>query len=231
MDIDLTYGKGLLRAIGGVPITYGEREWMDTTPRALGAWALEYQRFSSTLRAVGGVEITYRRWSSLPRTVGQWTCEHRRSRLESIGPYALRHDQAGRVSAIGPLQIFYDRGGSDRAVLAEADLGRVQPSQALTDVRTREARMTRGCSGSRRPARRPRRAWSSIPRAVSGRHCGHASTPSASARTAWSRPTPLDREPAFQQSPTCTYTALRRDRPRSISHSGMRSPAPAKPMR
>ncbi|MEU0208105.1 hypothetical protein ABZ235_38595 [Streptomyces canus] len=127
MDIDLTYGKGLLRAIGGVTITYGEREWMDTTPRALGAWALEYQRFSSTLRAVGGVEITYRRWSSLPRTVGQWTCEHRRSRLESIGPYALGHDQVGRVSAVGPLQIFYGRGGS------EPTRAQLQDDESLTD--------------------------------------------------------------------------------------------------
>ncbi|MFF0094719.1 hypothetical protein ACFYSF_32850 [Streptomyces canus] len=115
MNIELTYDKGLLRAIDGVAITYGQREWMDTTPRALGSWALEYQRFSSTLRAVGGVEITYRRWSSLPRTVGQWNCEHRRSHLERIGPYALRYDHAGRVCAVGPLQILYDRGGSQPA--------------------------------------------------------------------------------------------------------------------
>ncbi|MDT9700959.1 hypothetical protein [Streptomyces sp. P17] len=110
MDIELTYDKGLLRGIGSVPITYGQREWMDTTPRALGSWALEYQRFSSTLRAVGSVEITYRRWSSLPRTVGQWSCEHRRSRLERIGPYELGYDQGGRVCAVGPLWIVYDGG-------------------------------------------------------------------------------------------------------------------------
>ncbi|MFD8544533.1 hypothetical protein [Streptomyces sp. NPDC059649] len=114
MDIDLTYGKGLWRGIDGVEITYGRREWLDTTPRALGPWPLEYQRFSSMLRAVGGVEITYRRWSSMPLTVGQWHCEHSRlGRLLRIGPYDLRYDRLGsRVCAVGPLEIFYDRGGS-----------------------------------------------------------------------------------------------------------------------
>jgi hypothetical protein len=34
MDIELTNNKGLLREIGGVTITYGRREWRDTTPRA-----------------------------------------------------------------------------------------------------------------------------------------------------------------------------------------------------
>jgi hypothetical protein len=115
MDIELTYKKGLLRRIGDVEVSYGQREWLDSTPRALGSWTLEYQRFSSTLRAVGGVEITYRRWSTLPRTVGQWSCEHSRfgTRLLRIGPYELRHDRGGsRVRAVGPLEIFYDRLGS-----------------------------------------------------------------------------------------------------------------------
>lgn len=115
MDIELTYGKGLLRGIGSVEVTYGQREWLDSTPRALGSWTLEYQRFSSTLRAVGGVKITYRRWSSLPLTVGQWSCEHSRfgARLLHIGPYELRYDRGGsRVRAVGPLEIFYDRLGS-----------------------------------------------------------------------------------------------------------------------
>lgn len=115
MDVEFTYGKGLLRAIGGVAITYGRREALDSTPRALGPWPLEYQRFSSTLRAAGGVEITYRRWSSLPLTVGQWKCEHSRfgGRLQRIGPYELRYDRhGGRVCAVGPLEIFYDQGGS-----------------------------------------------------------------------------------------------------------------------
>lgn len=115
MDIELTYDNGLLRGIGGVEITYGRREWLDSTPRALGSWTLEYQRFSSTLRAVGGVEITYRRWSSLPLTVGQWSCEHSRfgGSLLCIGPYELRYDRRGsRVCAVGPLEIFYDRRGS-----------------------------------------------------------------------------------------------------------------------
>lgn len=115
VDIELTYDKGLLRGIGGVEITYGRREWMDSTPRALGSWTLEYQRFSSTLRAVGGVEITYRRWSSLPLAVGQWSCEHSRfgGRLLRIGPYELSYDRHGsRVCAVGPLEILYDRRGS-----------------------------------------------------------------------------------------------------------------------
>ncbi|MFE2537866.1 hypothetical protein [Streptomyces sp. NPDC059371] len=113
MDIELTYDKGLLRGIGGAAITYGRREWMDSTPRALGSWPLEYQRFSSTLRAVGDIEITYRQRSSLPRTVGRWSCETSRfgGRLDSIGPHELRHDGGGRVCAVGPLEIFYDRGG------------------------------------------------------------------------------------------------------------------------
>ncbi|MFJ2925643.1 hypothetical protein ACIPIU_11600 [Streptomyces massasporeus] len=110
MDIELVYDKGLLREIGGVAISYGRRERMDTMPRALGSWPLEYQRFSATLRAVGDVEIAYRRWSSLPRTVGQWDCERRKSRLERVGPYQLRYDRAGRVCTVGPVQIFYDRG-------------------------------------------------------------------------------------------------------------------------
>lgn len=123
MDIELKYDKGLLREIGGVEITYGRREWMDTTPRALGSWALEYQRFSSTLKSVGGIEITYRRWSSLPLTVGRWRCEHRKGRLQRIGPYELRHDHSGRVCGVGPLCILYDRGGSDpdRARLEGSD--------------------------------------------------------------------------------------------------------------
>ncbi|MEW2079648.1 hypothetical protein AB0941_39965 [Streptomyces sp. NPDC013433] len=114
MDIELTYDKGLLRSIGGAAVTYGRREWTDSTPRALGSWPLEYQRFSSTLRAVGDVEITYRRRSSLPRTVGRWNCETSRfgGRLERIGPYELIHDGGGRVCAVGPLEILYDRGGS-----------------------------------------------------------------------------------------------------------------------
>ncbi|MET9969048.1 hypothetical protein ABZZ80_24745 [Streptomyces sp. NPDC006356] len=115
MDIELTYRKGLLRSIGDVQVSYGRREWLDSTPRALGSWPLEYQRFGTTLRAVGGVEITYRRWSTQPRTVGQWNCECSRfgARLLRIGPYELRHDQAGsRVRAVGPLEIFYDRLGS-----------------------------------------------------------------------------------------------------------------------
>lgn len=115
MDIELTYSKGLLRRIGGLEISHGRSEWLDSTPRALGSWTLEYQRFSSTLRAVGGVEITYRRWSTTPRTVGQWSCEHSRfgTRLLRVGPYELRHDRGGsRVCAIGPLEIFYDRLGS-----------------------------------------------------------------------------------------------------------------------
>ncbi|MFF5131066.1 hypothetical protein ACFY41_29600 [Streptomyces syringium] len=114
MDIELTYDKGLWRGIGGVEITYGRREWLDSTPRALGSWPLEYQRFSSTLRAVGDVEITYRRWSSAPLTVGQWHCEHSRfgTRLLRIGPYELRYHRRGSVSAVGPLEIFYDRCGS-----------------------------------------------------------------------------------------------------------------------
>lgn len=115
MDVELTYRKGLWRGIGDVEITYGRREWLDTTPRALGSWPLEYQRFSSMLRAVGDVEITYRRWSSVPLTVGQWRCEQSRlgARLLRIGPYELRYDRLGsRVCAVGPLEIFYDRGGS-----------------------------------------------------------------------------------------------------------------------
>ncbi|MGA4862217.1 hypothetical protein ACPB9J_06240 [Streptomyces lavendulocolor] len=115
MDIELTYRRGLLRDIGGVPVTYGKREWLDTTPRALGPWPLEYQRFSSTLSAVGSVGITYRRWSALPLSVGRWSCEHSRfgGTLQRIGPYALRYDYLGnRVRAVGPLEIFYDRGGS-----------------------------------------------------------------------------------------------------------------------
>lgn len=114
MDIELTYRKGLLRTIGDVEVSYGRREWLDSTPRALGPWPLEYQRFGATLRAVGGVDITYRRWSTLPRTVGQWSCECSRfgARLLSIGPYELRHDRGGsRVRGIGPLEIFYDRLG------------------------------------------------------------------------------------------------------------------------
>ncbi|MEU6238992.1 hypothetical protein [Kitasatospora sp. NPDC047058] len=114
-DIELTYHKGLLREIGGAAVTYGHREWLDSTPRALGPWALEYQRLGSTLRAVGGIEITYRRWSSLPRTVGQWTCEASKhgARLLRIGPYELTYDRHGsRVSAVGPVEIFYDRLGS-----------------------------------------------------------------------------------------------------------------------
>lgn len=80
----------------------------------MGAWPLEYQRFSSTLRAVGDVEITCRRFPSLPRTVGRWSCEISRfgGRLECIGPYELIHDRAGRVCAVGPLEIIYDRVGS-----------------------------------------------------------------------------------------------------------------------
>ncbi|GAA2767637.1 hypothetical protein GCM10010103_66790 [Streptomyces paradoxus] len=112
MDIELTYSKGLLREIGGVAITYGPREGADTTPRAMGSWTLEYQRFSSTLKAVGGIEVTYRRWSSLPLTVGQWRCEQRKSRLEHIGPYELQYDRSGRTCAVGPFQIDYDQGGS-----------------------------------------------------------------------------------------------------------------------
>lgn len=114
MDIELTYNKGLLRGIGDTPITYGQREWMDATPRALGSWTLEYKKFSTTLRAVGDVEITYRGWSGLPLTVGQWGCEHSRfgGRLKSIGPYELRHDRSGRVRGVGPLEIFYDQLGS-----------------------------------------------------------------------------------------------------------------------
>ncbi|MGQ4366245.1 hypothetical protein [Streptomyces sp. SAS_272] len=115
MDIELTYRKGLLRTIGDVEVSYGRREWLDSTPRALGPWPLAYQRFGETLRAVGDVEITYRRWSTLPRTVGQWSCECSRfgARLLSIGPYELRHDRGGSlVRGIGPLEIFYDRLGS-----------------------------------------------------------------------------------------------------------------------
>jgi hypothetical protein len=115
MDIELTYRKGLLRSIGDVQVSYGRREWLDSTPRALDSWTLEYQRFGTTLRAVGGVEITYRRWSTLPRTVGQWSCECSRfgTRLLRIGPYELRHDRGGRrVRGVGPLEISYDRLGS-----------------------------------------------------------------------------------------------------------------------
>ncbi|MEV3987664.1 hypothetical protein AB0J57_02020 [Streptomyces sp. NPDC049837] len=115
MDVELTYHKGLLRAIGGVPVTYGRREWLDSTPRALGPWPLEYQRFSSTLRAVGSVGITYRRWSGQPLAVGEWSCEHSKfgGSLRRIGPYELRYDRLGsRVCAVGPLEISYDRGGS-----------------------------------------------------------------------------------------------------------------------
>ncbi|HET6353614.1 hypothetical protein [Streptomyces sp.] len=115
MDIELRYKKGLLRNIGDVEVSYGRREWLDSTPRALGSWTLEYQRFGTTLRAVGGVEITYRRWSSLPRTVGQWSCECSRfgARLLRLGPYELGYDGGGsRVRAIGPLEIFYDRLGT-----------------------------------------------------------------------------------------------------------------------
>jgi hypothetical protein len=39
MNIELTYDKGLLRAIDGVAITYGPREWTDKAPCALGSWA------------------------------------------------------------------------------------------------------------------------------------------------------------------------------------------------
>ncbi|MGW7510157.1 hypothetical protein ACWGJ0_20900 [Streptomyces massasporeus] len=129
MDIELVYDKGLLREIGGVAISYGQREWMNTMPRALGSWPLEYQRFSATLRAVGDVEIAYRRWSSLPRTVGQWDCEQRKSRLERVGPYQLRYDRAGRVCTVGPVQIFYDRGNWNpvRAQLQSTD-------QSLSDA-------------------------------------------------------------------------------------------------
>jgi hypothetical protein len=126
VDIELTYSNGLLREIGGVAITYGPREWADTTPRALGGWTLEYQRFSSTLRAVGGTEITYRRWSSLPQTVGQWRCEHRKSRLQRIGPYELQYDRSGRICAVGPLQIDYAGSRPARARLQSND-------QALPD--------------------------------------------------------------------------------------------------
>ncbi|MEU6303370.1 hypothetical protein [Streptomyces chartreusis] len=114
MEIELTYDKGLLRSIGSAAISYGRREWMDSTPRAVGSWPLEYQRFSSTLRAVGSVEITYRRRSSLPRTVGGWSCETSRfgGRLERIGPYELMHDGAGRVCAVGPLEVLYSGGES-----------------------------------------------------------------------------------------------------------------------
>ncbi|MGI5423167.1 hypothetical protein [Streptomyces sp. CA-179760] len=115
MDVELTYRKGLLRRIGDVEVSYGRREWLDSTPRALGSWPLEYQRFSTTLRAVGDVEITYRRWSVLPRTVGRWSCECSRfgNRLLRLGPYELEYDGGGsRVRAIGPLRIFYDRLGT-----------------------------------------------------------------------------------------------------------------------
>ncbi|MFE5923723.1 hypothetical protein [Streptomyces sp. NPDC056468] len=115
MHIELTYSKGLLRSIGDVEISYGRREWLDSTPRALGPWPLEYKRLSTTLRAVDGIEITYSKWSTMPRTVGQWNCECSRfgARLLRIGPYELRHDTAGsRVRGIGPLEVFYDRLGS-----------------------------------------------------------------------------------------------------------------------
>ncbi|MDX3313130.1 hypothetical protein ACWGH3_18240 [Streptomyces sp. NPDC054884] len=36
MDIELTYRKGLLRTIGDVEVSCGRREWLDSTPRALG---------------------------------------------------------------------------------------------------------------------------------------------------------------------------------------------------
>ncbi|MFJ7073390.1 hypothetical protein [Streptomyces sp. NPDC098781] len=115
MDIELTYRKGLLRSIGDVEISYGRREWLNGTPRALGAWPLEYQRLSTNVRAVGSVEITYSKWSTQPRTVGQWSCESSRfgARLLRVGPYELRHDLAGsRVRGIGPLEVFYDKLGS-----------------------------------------------------------------------------------------------------------------------
>lgn len=115
MDVELTYRKGLLRSIGDVDVVYGPREWLDSTPRALGSWPLEYQRFGATLRSVAGIEITYRRWSALPVSVGRWSCEHTRfgNRLVRLGPYDLTHDRGGsRVRTIGPLEIFYDRLGS-----------------------------------------------------------------------------------------------------------------------
>ncbi|MEU3982993.1 hypothetical protein AB0F77_23400 [Streptomyces sp. NPDC026672] len=115
MDIELTYRKGLLRSIGDVEVSYGRREWLDSTPRALGPWTLEYQRFGTTLRSVGDVDITYRKWSSLPRTVGRWSCEGSRfgTRLLRLGPYELGYDGAGsRVRTLGPLEISYDRLGT-----------------------------------------------------------------------------------------------------------------------
>ncbi|MDH6451087.1 MULTISPECIES: hypothetical protein [unclassified Streptomyces] len=115
MDIELTYRRGLLRSIGGVQVSYGPREWLDSTPRALGAWPLEYQRFSTMLRSVAGIQITYRRWTALPLSVGQWNCEHSRfgSRMLRLGPYELSHDRGGsRVRTLGPLEISYDRLGS-----------------------------------------------------------------------------------------------------------------------
>ncbi|MBN0049101.1 hypothetical protein JS756_34485 [Streptomyces actuosus] len=115
MDIELTYRRGLLRSIGDMEVTYGRREWLDSTPRALGVWPLEYQRFGTTLRAVGGLEITYRRWSTLPRTVGRWNCAYSRfgTRLLRLGLHELRYDGGGsRVRGIGPLEIFYDRLGT-----------------------------------------------------------------------------------------------------------------------
>ncbi|MFJ8719659.1 hypothetical protein ACIRD9_42075 [Streptomyces violaceus] len=125
MDVELTYKKGLLRSIGDVEVSYGRREWLDSTPRALGSWTLEYQRFSTTLRAVGDIEITYSRWSVLPRTVGQWSCEGSRfgNRLLRLGPYDLEYDRGGsRVRAIGPLRVFYDRLGS-RPIRVQHDNG------------------------------------------------------------------------------------------------------------
>ncbi|MFF8293191.1 hypothetical protein ACF068_28770 [Streptomyces sp. NPDC016309] len=115
MDIELTYHRGLWRRIGDVDITYGRRAWLDSRPRGLGAWTLEYDSLGSRLRAVGDAEITYRRWSNQPLTVGGWTCEHSRfgARLLRIGPHELRYNRLGsRVCGVGPLEVLYDRFGS-----------------------------------------------------------------------------------------------------------------------
>ncbi|WP_445394827.1 hypothetical protein ACSMX9_16205 [Streptomyces sp. LE64] len=134
MDIELTYARGLLRSIGDVPVSYRRREWLDSTPRALGPWPLAYQRFGTTLRSVGDVEITYRKWSTRPRTVGQWSCECSRfgARLLRIGPYELRHDGGGnRVRGIGPLEVFYDRLGTRPIRVRLHDGSRTLPDDLL----------------------------------------------------------------------------------------------------
>ncbi|GGL95455.1 hypothetical protein GCM10010129_44210 [Streptomyces fumigatiscleroticus] len=55
---------------------------------------------------------------------------------------------------------------------------------------------------------------------MSGRHAPHAFTPSASARSAFSRLMPVLRLPAFQQSPACNTGGLCPFSPRSSSQSG-----------